>query len=155
MRLLDLPHGRQTVIDEADWPAVQPLTLYVGNNGYVYYSRWANSRSTPALLHRWLTAAPAGTHVDHMNGDKLDNRRLNLRVTTPQLNQVNRKRLNRNNTSGVRGVRYASHVSTRNPWLAQIMVNRRAIHLGLFPTREAAIEVRHRAELEHYGELCP
>lgn len=152
--LLDLSHGFQTVVDEDDWPTIQHLTLYRGTNGYVYFSRWENGRSNPRTLHGFLMAAPKGTHVDHVNGDKLDNRRSNLRVVTPQINQVNRRRLNRNNKSGVRGVQRVA-VSAVKPWRAQITVNRRNLHLGLFATEQEAVAARRAAEREHFGEECP
>jgi hypothetical protein len=148
--MVALPHGLVTMIDEADWPAVEPLTLYRSSNGYVYYSVWQDGRSQPYTLHAFLMDAPAGSHIDHINGDKLDNRRANLRVTTPQINQLNRKALNRNNQSGVRGV---GRLGSR--WRAQITVNRKNHHLGMFATMEEAIAARRAAELEHYGELCP
>ena len=68
---VELPHGFQTQIDEADWPRVKSLTLYRGTNGYCYFSTWKNGRSNPETLHRWLLRAPRRTHVDHINGDKL------------------------------------------------------------------------------------
>jgi hypothetical protein len=154
-RLLDLKHGHQTAIDQDDWPLVCDLTFYVGVNGYVYYSTWEQGKSIPRTLHGLLMQAPPGTHVDHVNGDKLDNRRCNLRVVSPQRNQVNRKRLNRNNTSGVRGVSRRSHLSATRPWLAQITVNRKNVYLGVFATQEDAVAARRAAELEYFGELCP
>jgi hypothetical protein len=152
--LLDLPHGFWTVIDEADWPAVEGLTVYRGNNGYAYFSKWENGKSMPRTLHGFLMNPPKGSHVDHINGNKLDNRRENLRVVTPQRNQVNRKRPNRNNTSGVRGVSWCRE-SLHNPWKAQITAGGQNYHLGLFPTIEEALEARRAAELEHFGEFCP
>lgn len=154
-RILDLPHGHRTLISEADLPLVDGLTLYRGTNGYVYFSTWKDGRTNPRTLHRLLIDAPSGTHVDHINGDKLDNRRENLRVVSPSINQANRKRLNKNNRSGIRGVAYRPSLSARNPWRAQIMVDRRQIHLGLFATEAEAVARRRAAELEHYGELCP
>ena len=151
--LLDLPKGRQTIIDESDWQLVKHLTLYVGTNGYVYFSVWRNGR--PETLHSLLMGKHSGKHVDHINGDKLDNRRENLRVVTPQQNQINRKKANRNNTSGVRGVCYQPKLCASNPWHAQIMANRRGIHLGLFATKEEAVAARRQAEVEYFGEECP
>lgn len=153
MKALDLPHGYQTMIDEADWPAVESLTLYRGTNGYCYFSTWHDGRSWPQTLHGFLMGAPKGTHVDHINGDKLDNRRSNLRVVTPQKNQINRKRLNRNNRSGVRGVDRAGKGT--KPWRAQITVDYKNYQLGFFSTIEEATEARQVAELKFYGELCP
>jgi len=155
MMMLDLPYGYQTVIDEADWPRVSQLTLYRGKNGYVYFSIWRDGKSQPELLHRFLIQPPTGTHVDHINGDPLDNQRSNLRVVTFSANQVNRKRLNRNNFSGVRGVSFRPQLSKSHPWRAQIMVNRKGIHLGLFLTKEEAVAARKAAEMRLFGEACP
>lgn len=152
-RLLDLPHGHQTIVDEDDWQRVRELTLYRGSNGYVYFSTWQAGRSHPQTLHGLLVCPPKGAHVDHINGDKLDNRRSNLRVVTPQRNQINRRRVNRNNTSGVRGV--TRRGSVRNPWVAQIAVDRQNIYLGSYPTVGEAAVARRKAELLHFGELCP
>lgn len=143
MRPLLLDLGVQ--VDPADMALL--ATGRITAQGYVGINR-------ADLLHRVITKAPPGTHVDHINGDKLDNRRANLRVVTAQINQVNRKRPNSNNTSGVRGVSMTLQ-SRINPWRAQITVNRKNVHLGLFPTRDAAIEARRAAEIAYYGEACP
>lgn len=82
------------------------------------------------------------------------NRRENLRVVTPGRNQVNRKHLNKNNRSGIRGVQQTGQ-SALKPWRAQLTVNRKNLHLGLFATEEEAVAARRSAELDHYGDLCP
>jgi len=48
-RLLDLPHGHRTLVDEADLPVVASFTLYRGTNGYVYFSIAAES-SVPWVI---------------------------------------------------------------------------------------------------------
>jgi len=144
-------------LDEQDWTMADDrmLTIYLGTNGYAYYSTWKDGKSHPRTLHSLIMGpTPPKSHIDHINGDKLDNRRENLRVVTPGRNQVNRHRLNRNNTSGTRGVQRTNQ-SQRNPWRAQITVDHKNIHLGLFATEQEAIAARRDAELLHYGELCP
>jgi hypothetical protein len=142
--------GGSTVVDD-DFDAGVLPRLYIGNHGYVAFSH----RGSTVLLHRWLTLAPKGTHVDHINGDKLDNRRHNLRVVTPQINQVNRHRLTTTNTSGVRGVVHVPRTSARNPWRAQITVKGQNISTGYFATRGEATVARRQAELAYWGESCP
>lgn len=149
--MLDLTKGYQTMVDVADLPLLEGLALHVGNNGYAYF-RPPGKEGRNSTLHSLLMGTHPGKHVDHLNGDKLDNRRENLRVVTPQINQVNRKHLNKNNVSGVRGLTWRSR-SKR--WIVQIGVNRRVHYLGSFADIEDAKRVRRAAELEYFGEECP
>lgn len=155
-RLLDLGNGGTAFIDAEDADLVAGYGWYQTANGYVgAMTTDRTGKRKLLLLHRLLMGEPEGRHVDHLNGDKLDNRRENLRVATYQQNQANRRSLGRNNTSGVRGVQYMPQLSASKPWRAQITVDRRNLHLGLFATRAEAIQTRRQAEHEHYGELCP
>jgi hypothetical protein len=149
---IDLKGGFVTLIDEGDASRLEGLFWYRTANGYVGAMTVTGGKRTAVLLHRHLTDAPPKTHVDHINGNPLDNRRDNLRIVTPNINQVNRKRLNRNNSSGVRGVVW---IKSREVWLAQIMVNRRNRFLGYFTHQENAITARRAAEVEAWGEQCP
>ena|ERR1035438_1753177 len=149
-RLLDLG----VLVDDEDVERIAALTVYIGTNGYAYFSIWSNGASRPDTLHSFIMGgARKGFHIDHINGDKLDNRKENLRFTSPSRNQVNRHKLNKNSGSGVRGVTKRS--SGPNPFIAQIMVNRRMKYLGSFPTLESARIARKSAELSLYGEVCP
>ena len=73
-------------------------------------------------------------HVDHINGDKLDNRLENLRDVPPATNFRNRG-ANRNNTTGFKGVTYDKR---RKKFLAQLKVDRRHVYVGRFDTAEEA-----------------
>jgi hypothetical protein len=80
--------------------------------------------------------------IDHINGDRSDNRIKNLRDVPHSVNGKNQA-LRRNNTSGALGVSWWSH---RGVWAAAIMVNSRRVHLGYFADKEDAIRVRKDAE---------
>jgi hypothetical protein len=69
--------------------------------GYVY----GRSGKSSFTLHRFLLNPPADMDVDHRNGNRLDNRRCNLRVVTRQTNARNLHRAHKTNRLGVRGVR--------------------------------------------------
>jgi HNH endonuclease len=84
--------------------------------------------------------------VDHINGDTLDNRRSNLRVCDNSANQHNRG-LQRNNRSGVKGVRRLGR--KKKPWVASIRIRGRNIYLGTFATIEQAERARRDAEVQY------
>lgn len=147
--LLDLNnHTEPAIVDAADAELVSGKTFYLGTNGYVYYSKWENGRSIPRTLHSLIVGVIPGRHVDHRNRNKLDNRRRNLKIATYQQNQVNRK------PNPSRGVAKTNQ-SRVKPWRAQIMVDHKGIHLGLFATRQEAVAARVAAELRYFGEECP
>lgn len=92
-----------------------------------------------------------GLQVDHINREKLDNRRANLRSTTNQMNQAN-VGLSKNNSSGAKGVSYRP--DRKKPWIARIGVNGKRIQIGSFNTKQEAIEAYSIAAREHFGEFA-
>lgn len=80
-------------------------------------------------LHRFLFDEPDGFVIDHIDHDTLNNTRKNLRVVTSAQNAQNKRGLNSNNKSGIRGVCY---VKQYGKWKGTIVVNQKSIHLGYF-----------------------
>lgn len=76
---------------------------------------------------------PGEMQVDHINGDKIDNRPSNLRLCNGTQNQLNRK-IRSDNKSGVKGVGLRSRGSKAKPWRARYKKK----HLGRFATKEEA-----------------
>ena len=105
---------------------------------------------TEMLLHRFLMNPPDDMEVDHINRDKLDNRRSNLRVCTHQENDWN-KLAGTRNKSGYSGVKE----NGKGKWLASIIINKKPKHLGTFNTYEEAVEARIKAEKEYFGDFAP
>lgn len=102
-----------------------------------------------ARFHRHLFDFPKET-IDHINRDKLDNRKCNIRLCTQKENSRNLS-IAKNNTSGVTGVSKTKH----GKWRSRIMVNRKYIHLGNFKTLEEAKEARMKAEIKYFGKFSP
>jgi hypothetical protein len=88
--------------------------------------------------------------IDHIDGDKANNKIDNLRLASFFQNQMNRVNLNRNNTSGVIGVSW--HKSSKK-WRAYIMINGEPKHLGLFTNKEDAIKARREAKIKYIGDF--
>lgn len=87
--------------------------------------------------------------VDHIDGDRSNNRLNNLRVTKKLKNPINCKKY-KNNKSGVIGVYWNSRLEK---WCASIGINKKIIHLGVFEVFEDAVEERLKAEKEYFGEF--
>jgi hypothetical protein len=100
------------------------------------------------LAHRIIWAIVYGEwpdQIDHIDGDKVNNRINNLRSVSHAENGKNQKRRN-TNTSGVMGVVWSK---PSEKWVAQIKVAGRYRYLGMFQNLEEAVAARRTAEREH------
>ena len=104
---------------------------------------------TIAYLHREILPPPPGLLVDHINGDRLDNRRSNLRTATPSQNNANSR--DRPRKSGFRGV-YPHRPTGR--WIAQVSVAGRPQHLGIFDDPRDAARAYDLAAREQWGPFA-
>jgi len=124
---------RWTVVDEetAEWMSAWAWRLSSG--GYAVRSETSEGKKRTVYLHREIMLPPERLIVDHANGDKLDNRRSNLRFATVAQNNANSKE--RPRKSQYRGV-YWHGVAAK--WVAQISTGGSRRHLGLFDNEEDA-----------------
>jgi len=115
------------------------------SNGYRLLR--VNQKNMWAHRVAWLLATgedPEGMVIDHINGDRLDNRIENLRTATYSQNSANAKRHSRN-TSGLKGAsKRIKNGRWTGRWQASITYQRQQMHLGEFDTKEEA----HAAYLE-------
>jgi len=91
-----------------------------------------------------------GLEIDHIDGNRLNNKRDNLRVCTHQQNQCNQP-LQHNNTSGVAGVRY---YHARHKYVARIKVSQYDLHLGYYLTLQEATQARNEGMRLMFGEYA-
>ena len=110
---------------------------------------------TSYLAHRiaWMFANnedPCDLFVDHVNGDRSDNRIVNLRLCTHEENMRNSK-MSKLNTSGYKGVTFDKE---RNKWSAHISINNKGVSLGRFDTPELAHMAYAKAAAELHGEFA-
>lgn len=118
-------------------------------DGYAYANSTENKGSVS--MHRLVMGCQRfdEKYVDHINHDRFDNRKHNLRICTNFQNNAN-KGLRKDNTSGYTGVVLDKRT---NKWIAQIIIDRKHIHLGVFKEKEDAIKARKEAEEKYYGEF--
>ena len=93
--------------------------------------------------------------IDHINHDRTDNRKRNLRIVTHADNQKNVPSTNKKNTSGRVGVSYRGNYKgeKNNPWQARIRVKGKLIYGGNFKTFEEAVKRREELEKQYFGEF--
>jgi hypothetical protein len=147
MKLIPLTQGRLAEVDDEEYDALSKFKWYFMQVGYA--ARTDRSTKKLVYMHREIVGAENGRQVDHISGDKLDNRRSNLRIATNQENHFNMG-LRRDNTSGAKGVCW--HKKARK-WMARVHINGKDIHLGLFADKNEAITVRRSAAQKYQGEF--
>ena len=137
MQEIELTKSKVSIVD--DESSVRLL-----NTNWYFDGRYAARRykNKTQLLHRFLTNAPKGMVVDHINGDMLDNRLCNLRVVSQSENLFNTKMYSSNST-GYKGVCYDDNAKK---YKASIRVNGKAKHIGLYTTAEEASLARQTYE---------
>ena len=96
----------------------------------------------PIQIHTFLMNPSENEVVDHINGNRSDNRKSNLRVTTQSKNALNKALLS-NNTSGISGVSWDKE---RNKWAPEIRMDGKRCHLGRYDNIADAVYVRYVAE---------
>lgn len=139
----------EVILDIEDVKLVSPYKWHLKDDGY---SR-SNKPKKGILLHRFLMNPEKNQVVDHINRNKLDCRKSNLRICT-QLENNKNSGMRKDNKTGVRGVIF-DKASPKTPYLSEIIVDKKRIKLGRFETLDEAKKVRIDAELQYFGEFAP
>jgi hypothetical protein len=137
------------IIDEEDVPLIKPYKWYVCKDGYLFrHIKIANKRTTISM-HRFISNADKTTQIDHINGNRKDNRKCNLRKATPRQNRFNTVKYK--GISKYKGVSWNKKVKK---WRAAIHFNKKYYSLGYFYNEcDAAIAYNKKA-LELFGEYA-
>lgn len=148
-------NGHSVLVDDSDYEYLSQWNWSKAKGGYVircqYIGYFNGKRKNKVIyMHRVVNQTPEGMETDHINGDKLDNRKANLRSASRSNNAINKPK-QANNTSGYKGV-YWNKQSKK--WLAAIKVNNKQIHIGLFPAIEDAATAYNLAALKYFGEFA-
>lgn len=154
MKKIPLTRGLFALVDDEDFERLSRHKWRANSGGYaVRDSPSVNGKRHAIYMHREIMSPASGVVIDHINGDKRDNRRENLRVCSRSENLRNQRRRS-DNTSGFKGVNRHTQKGLRHPWIARVKVNHRGIHLGCFATPEEAARAYDAAALKHHGEFA-
>lgn len=158
IKLIPLSQGKYAIVDAEDYERLMQWKWYRTTIGYAartMHFGYKNGRKikTDITMHRFIMNTPKGMDTDHINGDRLDNRRCNLRICSHSENCKNlpiRKNLAKK-SSKYKGVSWDKKTKK---WVAKIMVNRVHKILGYFCEESLAAHAYNKAATECHGEFA-
>lgn len=138
--------GSEFLFDWEDYDIVSKYCWSVNTIGYVRTQDYANRLDI--LMHRYVTNAPKGMYVDHINHNKSDNRKSNLRVCSQSENMMNAV-MRKDNKTGVKGVRW---LEKEHVWEVRLKVNGEHKIMQKFDNFDEAVAARKEAEIKYFGD---
>ena len=142
-------HGRVAQVDATDFEMLSHWKWCVNAYGYVRRGVRVGGRQHDVVIHRQLMLPDPGQDVDHINGDKLDNRRANLRLCTRKENVQSRRKFR--GTSQYKGVMWDKRNSK---WTAKLTTGGKQFYLGLFCEEADAARAYDAKARELYGRFA-
>ena len=144
-RSIPLTKGQFAIVDDYQYEFLNRWHWRVNSKGYAIRSFTVGGKEIVVSMHREIMQPPKGLVVDHIDNDRLNNVRANLRVITQQQNLMNR-RMFKNNTTGFKGVTYL-----HGKWHARIEKDGVDIHLGSYEDIKTAALVYDCAAVWLFG----
>lgn len=153
---IPLTQGKYTIVDSdmfeylSQWKWYLSSTGYAVRNVYIGEPGSDNRKLVNISMHRVVASTPNGMVTDHVNGNRIDNRRSNLRVCNSSEN-ISCSGMHSNNKSGYKGVSWSKEY---RKWRAKLTKNRVQVYSRLFETAEDAALAYNAASLKYNGEFA-
>lgn len=148
MRIKD----KEVYLDDQDyaWLSAWKWEVTITKKGQAAVSRGAtvNGKRKRLIMSRVIMGQPKEFQVDHINRNRLDNRRSNLRICTRAQNKANTEP-QKNNTSGFKGISW-----NIDKWRADIYIKGKRIYLGRYSSKEKAAEMYNKAAKFVWGDFA-
>lgn len=144
---ITLTNGSICLIDDEDYDLLSKYKWRLNDQGYILSEKVGR-------IHRVIMKAKEGQLVDHINCDRLDNRKSNLRFCTKSQNGMNRGAQS-NSKTGLKGICKEKRPSYKNKiWRVTINKLGKQIHVGYFRSIEEAKTAYQKAAILYHGEFA-
>lgn len=150
MRTIILNDLSETFIDDEDWSKVEGFNWKKHTEGYAHTILRGPSGIVNLYMHEQILPCRPGFVTDHIDGNRLNNQKSNLREVTNSQNMFNRGKP-RHNSSGYKGVYYSN---SKRRFIAQIWVNRKRKIIGSFLSATEAAEAYNKTAKELVGDCA-
>ena len=141
--------GHQFMIDNDDFDRIKERHWTYSEGYWVTYIR-IGDRKMLLGMHNFIMPPKDGCIIDHVDRNRSNNRKHNLRQATVSQNNMNSTL--RKNNSGITGVKLDKRY---NKWCAVITLNKKYIWLGEYADKDVAIKARLLAEAKYFGDFAP
>ena len=139
---LQLPCGAITLFDIDDYEILSKFAWHLSSTGYAIAKTKGSYKERKTItMHSFLIENPAGFIVDHINRNRLDNRKKNLRSCIHAENMLNigkKKSKTGGRQSKYRGVSWSA---TRDRWQVVVRTGGKLKHLGVFRDEQDAADI--------------
>ena len=143
MKIILSKSGQKIKVDDEDY---EYLNQFSWHSSVGYATRDINHRTI--YMHREIMNPTEGFQVDHINHDKFNNKRENLRLCTPRQNSRNRSGWGKSKYLGV------STSTIKGKWIAYIYLSKRQTVLGHYETEKEAAIAYDIAAIKSHGEFA-
>ena len=144
-----IDNGDSFIFDKEDFDIINKYNWCIDKNKTVVSGSYCFNGALKKI-HTLITECQKPNVVDHINNNRCDNRKANLRVCTQHQNSMNCA-TPINNTSGYKGVSWSKR---KNKWRAYIKYNYKQIYLGLYNNKTDAAKAYNEAAIKYFGEFA-
>lgn len=143
----------RAIVDTDDLPL---LREYIWSYGTVGGYAYSHTKGPTVMMHKLINKTPKGFLTDHIDGNRLDNRKSNLRTVNTKQNTWNTSASKRKKHSRYKGVCILKpkDFPLKRPWMAYIGKNGKREHLGYFASEIEAAVAYDNAAVDKFGEYA-
>ncbi len=151
-KLIPLTQGKFAIVDADDYERLMQYKWCCNNSYAARRSKKSeNTKRGIVYMHRLINQTPEGLDTDHINGNKLDNRKVNLRAVSRRENALN-SAPRKNKASSYKGV-WLDNSKPNRLWRCGIRHFGKMIYFGRYSTEEEARDVYEQKSIKYSGEF--